>query len=161
MARRRAQHLEPELFLLADLKAAVDAAKLVVLLDEVVTGQQQTNLGLFSDVALQTENADVSILVEKPQEGGSNNIAELLAVKEALAWAVAHKHDEIEIRTDSTNNLAWVLGTRVGKKINDRDAVLALKSSIDSLKSVVKCKLVHIPRSQNKAGHYIENKCRL
>ena len=52
--------------MLANLKAAVDAAKLVVLLDEVVAGQQQANVGLFADVALQTENSDVSILVEKP-----------------------------------------------------------------------------------------------
>ena len=142
-------------------KATVNASQLVMLLNKVIARRQETDTRLFADIMLEPNDSDVSILVEKPQEGGSNNIAELLAVKEALAWAVAHKHDEIEIRTDSTNNLAWVLGTRVGKKINDRDAVLALKSSIDSLKSVVKCKLVHIPRSQNKAGHYIENKCRL
>ena len=97
----------------------------------------------------------------RPKEGGSNNIAELLAVKEALSWAVANKHDQIEIRTDSKNNFAWFHGTKVGKNINDRAAVLALKSSIDSLKSMVKTKLVLIPRSQNKAGHYIENKYRL
>jgi len=132
----------------------------ILFTDGGCSGNEQRDPKRRQMVAVVTDE-NGSILVEKTQEGGSNNVAELLAVKEALAWAVAHKHDEIEIRTDSTNNLAWVLGTRVGEKINDRDAVLALKSSIDSLKSVVKCKLVLIPRSQNKAGHYIENKCRL
>jgi len=47
-----------------------------------------------------------------------NNIAELLAVKEALVWATEHGYEAIEIRTDSRNNLAWVAG-RIGKKLND------------------------------------------
>jgi len=42
----------------------------------------------------------------------------------------AKKIADVEIRTDSTEHLAWVLGKKVGKKINDREAVLALKTSM-------------------------------
>ena len=129
----------------------------ILFTDGRCSGNEQRDPKRRQMVAVVTDE-NGKILVEKTQEGGSNNIAELLAVEEALAWAVDHKHHQIEIRTDSTNNLAWVHGTEVGRKINDRNAVLALKSSIDSLKSTVKFNLVHIPRSKNKAGHYIENK---
>ena len=101
------------------------------------------------------------ILIDKHQEGGSNNIAELLAVKEALLWCVTNKVGDVEIRTDSKNNLAWVLGKKVGKKINDRDAVLALKTSIDACRSQFALSLKWIPREQNLAGHYIEQKYQL
>jgi ribonuclease HI len=129
----------------------------ILFTDGGCSGNEQRDPKRRQMIAVVTDE-NGSILVEKTREGGSNNIAELLAVKEAMAWAVDNEHDQIEIRTDSKNNLAWVLGTNVGKKINDRDAVLALKSSIDSLKRTVKIKLVLIPRSRNKAGHYIENK---
>ena len=124
----------------------------ILFTDGGCSGNEQRDLKRRRMVAVVTDE-NGSILVEKTQEGGSNNIAELLAVKEALSWAADHKHDQIEIRTDSKNNLAWFYGTKVGKNINDRDAVLALKSSVDSLKSMVKSKLVLIPRSRNKAGH--------
>jgi len=73
---------------------------------------------------------------------------------------VANKIGDVEIRTDSRNNLAWVLGKKVGKKINDRDAVLALKTSIDPA-SQLALSLKWIPREQNLAGHYIEQKYQL
>jgi ribonuclease HI len=101
------------------------------------------------------------ILIDKHQEGGSNNIAELLAVKEALLWCVANKIGDVEIRTDSRNNLAWVLGKKIGKKLNDRDAVLNLKTAIDACRSKVNLTLTWIPREQNLAGHYIQHKYQL
>jgi len=101
------------------------------------------------------------ILIDKHQEGGSNNIAELLAVKEALVWCIANKITDVEIRTDSRNNLAWVFGKKVGKKINDRDAVLALKTSIDVCRSMLSLSLKWIPRERNLAGLYIEQKYQL
>jgi len=44
------------------------------------------------------------ILIDKHENSGSNNIAELLAVKEALLWCSLNKIANVEIRTDSMNN---------------------------------------------------------
>ena len=57
--------LKPDLLLLIDLPASVDAAKLVVLLDKVVARHQKADVGLLADVALQTKNADVRILIDE------------------------------------------------------------------------------------------------
>ena len=96
-----------------------------------------------------------NVLMETEAHGGSNNIAELLAVKEALVWATEHGYDAIEIRTDSRNNLAWIAG-RIGTRLNDRDAVLALYESINRLRERVQVDLVWIPRAVNLAGQYVE-----
>ena len=98
------------------------------------------------------------VLIEKHELGGSNNIAELIAVKEALQWAFEHDIKEVEIRTDSTNNKAWVFGRTVGKKINDRELVLRLKAEIRAFRDEVELTLSWIPRAENLAGHYIEKK---
>jgi ribonuclease HI len=96
-----------------------------------------------------------NVLSETQAHGGSNNIAELLAVKEGLVWATEHGYEAIEIRTDSRNNLAWVAG-RIGNKLNDRAAVLDLYNSINRLRGRVQVDLVWIPRDVNLAGQYIE-----
>ncbi len=98
-----------------------------------------------------------AILVETRQRGGSNNIAELLAVKEALTWATEHGHEHIEICTDSRNNFAWVDG-RFGKKLNDRRAVIDLYEGICRLRERVCLELVWVPRAANLAGKYIEER---
>jgi ribonuclease HI len=124
------------------------------------SGNDQPDLSKRKMIAAVADERGV-ILVEKHQEGGSNNIAELLAVKEALIWCVTNKITDVEIRTDSKNNFAWVLGNKVGKKINDRDAVLVLKTSIDACRLQLALSLKWIPREQNLAGHYIEQKYQL
>lgn len=101
------------------------------------------------------------ILIDKHQEGGSNNVAELLAVKEALLWCVENKIGDVEIRTDTRNNLAWVGGKTVGKMLNDRDTVLNLKAAIDACQSNINLTLTWIPREQNLAGHYIQRNYQL
>lgn len=101
------------------------------------------------------------ILIDKHQKGGSSNIAELIAVKEAVLLCVAHEIGDVEIRTDSTNNLAWVGGKTVGMKLNDRDMVLNLKATIDACRSKVNFALTWIPREKNLAGHYIQRKYQL
>ena len=89
----------------------------------------------------------------------SNNIAELIAVKEALLYAVVNKYRRVELRTDSRNNLAWVFGTKVRKQINDRNAVLVLKTEIEAARSMLDdFKMFWVPRGENVAGHYIEDK---
>ena len=60
--------------------------------------------------------ANGTILVHLTRSGGSNNIAELWAVALALRWAKDNGHTAVEIRTDSTNTLAWVEG-RIGRKM--------------------------------------------
>ena len=74
-----------------------------------------------------------NMLIDKMQEGGSNNIAELLAIKEALLWCVVNNIKEVEIRTDSMNNFAWFFGYKVGENVNDKNAVLALKAVLRGL----------------------------
>lgn len=97
-----------------------------------------------------------TVLAESLRDGGSNNIAELLAVEAALQWCVDRQVDSVIIRTDSRNNLAWVFGKKVGMNINDRQAVLAIKAAIAKLRESVDLTLEWIPRERNKAGHYIE-----
>lgn len=96
------------------------------------------------------------VLCERSGIGGSNNIAELEAVLDALNWCAQHGQRAVEIRTDSRNNLSWVNGRKVGKAINDRGRVLALKATIQDLRSRVVFDLVWVPREENRAGHYIE-----
>ncbi|MGD0778821.1 MAG: ribonuclease H family protein [Candidatus Solibacter sp.] len=99
--------------------------------------------------------ADGTILVHLTRSGGSNNIAELWAVELALRWAKDNGHKAVEIRTDSTNTLAWVQG-RIGRKMNDRNAVLKIWSRINVLRRDVKLTLAWIPREQNLAGMILE-----
>jgi len=98
-----------------------------------------------------------SVLVETYLHGGSNNIAEFLAVKEALVWAKENGCDAVEVRTDSRNTFAWVAG-RIGYALNDRNAVLDLYETINRLRQDVHLDLVWVPRNANLAGKYIEEK---
>ncbi len=107
-------------------------------------------------VAVVTDSAG-AVLVEKWQHGGSNNIAELWAIQEALTWASEHGYNAVQIITDSMNNLAWIDG-RIGKKLNDRAAVLHLYETIRRLRAHVSLEIVWTPRESNLAGRYIEAK---
>ena len=97
-----------------------------------------------------------AVLAEKAEQGGSNNIAELIAVEMALRWAKQQGCEELHIKTDSQNNLRWVFRT-IGEGMNDRDRVLALRRSIERLRADVALELTWIPREQNLAGLYLEN----
>ena len=101
---------------------------------------------------------DGSLISERSEPGGSNNIAELMAVRDALKWAYNHGVSTVEIRTDSKNNESWVLGKKIGKHINDRAAVLRLRAEIDSFRAHISMLLVWVPRDDNRAGHIIEGK---
>ena len=96
-----------------------------------------------------------SVLVETYLHGGSNNIAEFLAVKEALVWAKENGCDAVEVRTDSRNTFAWV-EDRIGKRLNDRGTVMDLYQTISRLREQVRMELVWVPRAANLAGMYIE-----
>ena len=134
--------------------------KMILYTDGGCSGNEQLDPSKRKMVAVVSDEHG-TVLIDKHVEGGSNNIAELLAVKEALSWCIANKIGDVEIRTDSRNNLSWVLGKKVGKKINDRNAVIVLKTSIDACRSQLSLFLRWIPREQNLAGHYIEKKYQL
>ena len=96
-----------------------------------------------------------TILVSVTQPRGSNNIAELWAVELALQWAKDSGHKTVKVKTDSTNTLAWLDG-RIGKKMNDRNAVLKIWYRINVLRRDVKLTLAWIPRDENLAGMILE-----
>jgi ribonuclease HI len=97
------------------------------------------------------------VLSERSSDGGSNNIAELEAIRDALLWAESNGESEIEVRSDSKNNQAWVFG-KIGQKLNDRDRVLKLRFEIEASRRSVLLRLTWIPRASNLAGQYIEKK---
>ena len=130
---------------------------MIIYTDGGCSGNGQKDLTKRKMIAIVTDEHG-EVLVEKYQEGGSNNIAELLAVKEALMWCSTHNVKQVEVRTDSRNNLAWVRSRRVGKNVNDPGAVMYLKGAINALKGMIELKLVWVPREDNVAGHYIESK---
>jgi ribonuclease HI len=133
--------------------------KTILYTDGGCSGNDQPDVSKREMIAVVSDSTG-NVLVETQVHGGSNNIAELLAVKEALVWATERGYEAIEIRTDSRNNLAWVAG-RIGNKLNDRGAVLDLYMSINRLRERVQVDLVWIPRDVNLAGQHIEAKCGL
>ena len=132
----------------------MDARKPVLYTDGGCSNNDQPDASKRAMIAVVTDSTG-TVLVEQRQHGGSNNIAELLAVKDGLAWAKEHRWNTVEIRTDSRNNFAWVAG-RIGKKLNDRYAVMDLYETIRRLREQVRMDLAWVPREANLAGRYIE-----
>jgi ribonuclease HI len=132
-----------------------DRPACVVYIDGGCSGNGQLELTKRRMVAVVSDEAG-SVVVVRERDGGSNNIAELWAVAEALEWAAERKIPVVEIRTDSRNNFSWTFGRKLGKDINDRAAVEALQSRVTSARRLVVFRLVWVPREENLAGHYIE-----
>src|SRR5215475_7935751 len=63
--RMRSEDLKAEGRLLVEPEAPVEAAQLVVLLDEVITGGDQPQVPFLADVALEAQDADVGVLIQK------------------------------------------------------------------------------------------------
>jgi ribonuclease HI len=138
---------------------------MVLYVDGGCSGNEQHDLTKRRMVAVVTDDKGV-VVHEREQAGGSNNIAELIAVRDALMWARDHREgpQPVEIRTDSKNNLSWVFNPKLGKRLNDRPTVEALRQEIAAL-SLRRCAeqwvpftLVWVPRAENLAGHYIERR---
>ena len=100
-----------------------------------------------------------TVLVDKTKTGGSNNVAELWAVTEALLYVnncdIPADQKVADVFMDSTNNLAWIEG-RVGKNINDKTAVSHLLTAVYRFRKEVRLTLTWIPRKKNIAGIYME-----
>jgi len=131
--------------------------KIVLYVDGGCSGNSQRDISKRRMVSVVTRK-NGKVIIEEENFGGSNNIAELIAVKEALRWCAWKGIKEVEIRTDSKNNIAWVYGKKVGKKINDRGWVLRLKEEINEFLEEINMSLIWGPRETNLAGHYIEDK---
>ena len=127
---------------------------IILYTDGGCTGNEQLDASQRAMSAV-VSGADGTILVHLTRSGGSNNIAELQAVELALRWATDNGHKAVEIRTDSTNTLAWVQG-RIGRKMNDRNAVLEAWSRTNLLRRDADLTLHWIPREQNLAGQFLE-----
>lgn len=133
---------------------------LVVYTDGGCSGNGQRRLSLRRMVAVVTDDRG-TVLVEKEEAGGSNNVAEFLAVKEAMVYAVAHGYRALLIRSDSSNNKAWYYGRQPGANLNDRDTVLTLKAAVEACKASLDFHtLVWVPRGRNLAGLYLDAKKR-
>src|SRR6185436_2269616 len=65
VARGRAECLETDSRLLVETEATVQRKHLIVFLDEVVTRREHAERVFFTDVALEPQHADVSVLVEE------------------------------------------------------------------------------------------------
>lgn len=128
-------------------------------IDGGCSGNGQKNLARRRMVSVVTDE-DGNVLVDKFTPGGSNNIAEFIAAKEALIWASVHGVKCIDIITDSRNTIEWwnKRSTHFRAKINDPELVSVIKTEIEALKLVVSASIRWVPREYNKAGHYIENK---
>jgi ribonuclease HI len=128
---------------------------MVLYVDGGCSGNDQRDMTKRRMVAVVTDDTGV-VLSERRETGGSNNIAELMAVHDALVWATSQYQHDVEARTDSRNNLSWVNGKKVGKSVNDRATVLDLRVRIATLRQRVCLTLTWVPRDENKAGQYIE-----
>src|SRR5438105_1995705 len=95
-------------------------------------------------------SATGEVLTFRTEQGGSNNIAELLAVRDALQWAVENGYCTVQIRTDSQNNLRWVEGN-IGFDVNDRERALRIYEEITALRLRVRMQLLWVPRRENVA----------
>jgi len=100
---------------------------------------------------------DGTVVSEQHERGGSNNIAELMAVEAAYRFASDQGMREVTVYTDSRNNLSWASLKPPGKAINDRGKVLTLQSQIAFWRERLRPRLVWIPRDDNVAGWYIES----
>lgn len=97
-----------------------------------------------------------TVLVEKSRYGGSNNIAELWAICEAMIFAKSCNIQEVDVYTDSLNSIRWMKKGKPNPKVNDPQAVENLLRAIKNLQRHVKLSVTWIPREKNQAGIYME-----
>lgn len=97
--------------------------------------------------------------VQKNYKLASNNIAELLALYEALKYCInpIRKYEDVLIKMDSKTIYLWVQSGKVGKKINGPEFTQSLLDKVTVLKSQIpNISLEVLPREDNLAGHRLE-----
>ena len=128
----------------------------ILYIDGGCSGNGQHDLTKRRMVSVVTDEAGI-VLSETLTAGGSNNIAELLAVRDASRWCGMQGIHQAHVMTDSQNNQSWTFGTKVGMGINDRPTVMAIKAELTAaFVAGFDLTLTWVPREQNLAGHYIE-----
>jgi ribonuclease HI len=113
----------------------------------------------FTDESKRTMRAVVTddagtALIDLEKSGGTNGIAELWALVEAMIIARHAKLTEVQIYTDSTNLIGWVKTTPV--HLLDRAEYKNLFSALDNLRKKIQLNIDWIGRDDNLAGRYIE-----
>lgn len=128
----------------------------ILYIDGGCSGNGQHDLTKRRMVSVVTDEAGI-VLSETLTAGGSNNIAELLAVRDAIRWCGMRGIHQAHVMTDSQNNQSWTFGTKVGMGINDRPTVMTIKAELTAaFVAGFDLTLTWVPREQNLAGHYIE-----
>lgn len=91
------------------------------------------------------------------QYGGSNNLAELIALHECLKYCIKWRYKDISIKLDSKNTIAWINSGKVGKKINNPEIT---QSILDKTKEMEEqfnsVEFSYVPRNDNLAGIKLE-----
>ncbi|MDI6820919.1 MAG: ribonuclease H-like domain-containing protein [Patescibacteria group bacterium] len=128
---------------------------MILYVDGGCSNSNQKNQAIRKMVMVVTDESG-NVLVEKTQEEGSNNIAELLAIKEALMWISVNKVDNVLIKTDSKIALTWIHSKKLGKHLNNRELTTTIRDIIRALMKGILVSFVWIPREESLAGHYIE-----
>lgn len=99
------------------------------------------------------------VLYYKTKEGGTNNIAEFLALKECIALASEAGEKEIVVLTDSNNNIHWFHKIGNSNKGNRAEAK-EIKNIMSSYLWNMNVSVKWIPREQNLAGHFLSKELR-
>ena len=125
-------------------------------------GLNQKDISKRSMISVVTDE-NGKLLVDKSNHGGSNNIAEFIALEDAIDYALRNKKKKVKIITDSTNNLAWFNRDDAQRKaqkailrLDDPEWYQAIKGRIEQLKKYIEVDLEWIGREDNLAGKYIE-----
>jgi ribonuclease HI len=108
--------------------------------------------------SLPGQDATVPVPIILYTDGGCTGNEQLDVSQRVMSTVVSGADGTILvhlIRTDSTNTLAWVQG-RIGRKMNDRNAVLEAWSRINLLRRDADLTLHWIPGEQNLAGKFLE-----
>lgn len=97
------------------------------------------------------------VIREEHISGGSNNIAEFIALMMAMEYATEVREPDVTIITDSRNNIAWFnKTTKFSKKINDPEAVAKIKEEIEGMKKLLNVTIEWCSREVNMAGLYLD-----
>ena len=93
-------------------------------------------------------------LVDLEMRGGTNGIAELWALVEAMIISRHAKLDEVQIYTDSSNLIGWVKTTPV--HLLARAEYKNLFAALDNYRKKIQLNIDWVGRDDNLAGRYIE-----
>lgn len=133
-------------------------------IDGGCSGNKQPDMTKRTMISIVTDETG-KVLVDKNNHGGSNNIAEFIALEDAIDYALKNKQKKVRIITDSQNNISWFnrddskhKSQKAIKRLNDPEWYQAIKERIDLLKQYIDIELEWVGREENLAGQYIENR---